>query len=620
MTAAVPAHRPLLALARPSTWSWGWLPVLSLTAVCGLLLVAAANRAGQAGEWWAEPAFYLGLLLLVLPSGMRLVLPGADGRERMSLVALLALGLFLCKVVHDPLGFDGYDEFLHWRTAQDILATGTLFTPNTLLHVSPYYPGLELVTTALANVTGLQVFDAGMIAIAASRLVFLLSLFFFFAMVSSSTRVAGIACLVYMTNPHFLYFDAQFAYETLALPLAALVLYLLARRAHSGPARWAGLTLIAIVSLASVVVTHHVSSAMLAGFLVLWAVTGFVLRRRDRAHPGRMAVLLVTMIATWTLIVATVTIDYLGSAVTTTLSELVRLIAGDLSARSFFTAPTGVAAPLWERLVGSGSAVVLLVLLPVGLYVVWTRYRSNPAVVALAIATLAYPATLAARLSPAAAQVSSRTPEFLYIAIGLVVALALARLSFTGRRAIVQGAAVAVVMAVLLIGGVIVGLPGWGRLAGPYLVSADGRSVESQGIAAAEWTRDVLGPDNVMVADRVNSFLMATFGGQEMITTYETRLPVRRLFLGREGPVAREIVAEGRIQYLVIDRRLSSGPPTIGYYFDRGERRLLGDASRALDPQLLGQWDGQGDVSRVFDSGDIQLYDVTAFGRPTTTE
>ena len=623
MTALVrPRPRPLSVPRLPVTWSWGWFPILSLTAVAGLTLVAMANRAGQAGASWAEVVFYVGLLVLVLPIGVRLVLPQAEGTERVSLVALLALGLFLCKLVHDPISFDGYDEFLHWRTAQDILTTGTVFTPNTLLHVSSYYPGLELVTTALANVAGIPIFQAGMITLMAARLVFLVSLFFFFAMVSGSTRVAGIASLIYMTNPHFLYFDSQFAYETLALPIAALALYLLARRGHSGPARWTGLTIIAIVAFASLTVTHHVTSVMLGAFLVLWAVMGYVLHRRERSHPGRMAVLLTMMVVAWVLIVATVTIDYLGSALTSTLGELLRLIAGDIDARSLFTAPTGAVAPLWERLVGSGSALLVVLMLPLGLFVVWTRYRANPLVMALAVATLAYPLTLAAHLTPFAAQVASRVPEFLYIAIGLVIALAVARLTFRGRWAPVQLVGTITAIAVLVIGGVIVGLPEWGRLPGPYLVSADGRSIESEGIADAEWARDVLGPNNVMVGDRVNSLLMSTYGGQEMITTYETRLPVRHLFLGlNEENVQRKIVAQGDIKYMVIDRRLSTAPPTVGYYFDRGESRLLrGGDSGPLDPAILAQWDNKSDVSRVFDSGDIQLYDMSAFGASATTE
>ena len=275
MTALAATRIEPIATDQPTSWSWGLFPQLALTASMGLLAVGIGNRAAQSGAWWAEIFFYGGLLLLALPIGIRLLLPDASGTERVSLVALLAVGLFLCKFVHDPAQFGAYDEFLHWRTAQDIAVTGQVFTPNTLLGVSPYYPGLELATTALSNVAGIPIFMSGIIVLVAARLVFLVSLFFFFAMISGNTRVAGIACLVYMTNPKFLYFNAQFSYESLALPLAALVLYLLARRGRSGPARWLGLSVIALVTLPAMVTTHHVTSLMFAGFLVLWALVGF---------------------------------------------------------------------------------------------------------------------------------------------------------------------------------------------------------------------------------------------------------------------------------------------------------------------------------------------------------
>jgi hypothetical protein len=610
-------RRPAL-LSRPAAWSWGWLPALSLTAAAGLLCVAAGNRGAQAGAWWAELAFYGGLLLLVLPIGLRLILPGAEGTERVSLVALLALGLFLCKVVHDPNQVGAYDEFLHWRTAQDVMINGTVFTPNTLLGVSPYYPGLELVTTALSNIGGIPIFESGLIVLGAARLVFLVSLFFFFAMVSGSTRVAGIACLVYMTNPKFLYFDAQFSYESLALPLAALVLYLIARRGHSGPARWVGLTIIALVTLLAVVTTHHVTSGMLAGFLLLWAVIGLLIHRRDRSKPGRMGIVLLALIAGWTLLVATATIGYLAPALTASVGELFRLIVGDIDPRQLFVSRIGDVAPLWERLVGGASAGLIVVLLPVGLIIIWRRFRSSPVMIMLALAATLFPFTLAARLTSASADVAARTPEFLFVGIGVVVGLALAQLSFRGRLGMIQMAGVATVLAILTVGGVIVGLPGWARLPGPYLVSADGRSVESEGIAAAEWARDVLGAGNVMVADRVNSILMSTYGQQELVTTYETRLPLRRLYLVPDiGPVQRQIVRDGQIRYLVIDRRLSTGLPVVGHYYDRGERRLLGSQYVPLDPQLLAKWDSQPEVSRIFDSGNIQLYDVSALAQGT---
>ncbi|HYI21484.1 MAG TPA: hypothetical protein VEX62_02505, partial [Candidatus Limnocylindrales bacterium] len=427
---------------------------------------------------------------------------------------------------------------------------------------------------------------------------------------------AGIACLVYMTNPKFLYFNAQFSYESLALPLAALVLYLIARRGHSGPARWLGLTVIALVTLPAIVTTHHVTSVMLTAFLVLWAVVGFVIRRRDRSKPGRMALVTMVLISGWTLLVATATIGYLAPALTSTLAELFRLIGGEMDARELFVSRTGEVAPLWERLIGAASAGITLLLLPLGLIVVWARYRSTPAVVALAVAACAFPLTLIARFTSVGSDVASRTPEFLFLGIGLVVALALARLSFTGRRGRLQTVAAGSVITIMLIGGVIVGLPGWARLPGPYLVSADGRSVEAEGIGAALWARDTLGPGNVVVADRVNRILMSTYGEQELVTTYETRLPVRRLYLAEEiGAAQRQIVRQGEILYLVVDRRLSTGLPVVGHYFDRGEREILGPGRDPLDPQILAKFDLEPEVSRIFDSGNIQIYDVEALGR-----
>ena len=612
MTTLAQVWRRSAIRATPGEWSWGYLPALALTVAAGLASIGLANRAAADGQWWAELAFYGGLLLIVLPIGLRLLLPGAEGTERVSLVVLLAIGLFLCKVLHDPLQVRGYDEFLHWRTAQDIFSTGTIFSPNTLLGVSPYYPGLELATTALSSISGLPLFESGVLLLVSARIVFLLSLFFFFAMASGSSRMAGIACLVYMTNPKFLYFNSQFSYETLALPLAAMVLYLLARRAHSGPARWAGLTVIVAVTLPAVVVTHHVTTAMLFGFLVVWAGVALVIRRRERARPGRVALATLVLFAGWTLLVATATIGYLAPALTSTIFEVMRLALGEIEAREVFVSQAGDVAPLWERLVGSASAAAILLLIPIGLVVVWRRYRTSPLMVALALAACVFPLTLIARLTRVGAEVSGRTPEFLYIGIGIVVALALGHLTYRGRRGILQMGAAVGLLVVLVVGGVLVGLPPWARLPGPYLVSADGRSVETEGIAAAEWARDVLGPGNVLVADRVNRILMSTYGQQSLVTTYETRLPVRALYLSPDiGPRVRQIVTKGGIEYLVVDRRLSTAPPTVGHYFDRGEKALRGSVDEPLDPQLLSKFDHDPDISRIFDSGNIQLYDVT---------
>lgn len=593
-------------------WSWGALPLLALLAAVGVLLVVLANRVAASGADGGDPLFFGGLLLIVVPIGLRLLQSEPRGSERVALVIVLGIALYACKIVHDPLLPGGYDEFLHVRTAQDIALTDRLFMPNSLLTVSPYYPGLELVTTALSQMSGIGVYEAGTIVLGAARLVFVLALFFFFAMASGSSRAAGIAALIYMTNSRFLYFDSQFAYESLALPLAAVVLYLLARRGHSGRSLWAGLTIIAAVSIAAAATTHHVTSALLSIFLILWAVVGIVLRRRDRARPGRMALLSTVLVVAWTLTVATATIGYLAPVLATSLTQLIGLISGELDARELFVSRIGDVAPLWERLVGSASAAVTILLLPLGLLVVWFRHRSTPVMVALALTALAFPLSLAARFAPIGAEVASRTPEFLSIGIAPVIALGLARLSFAGRWRRLQLATAGVLVAILAVGGVLVGMPGWARLPGPYLVSADRRSIEPEGVAAAIWSHDVLGPGNKFVADRVNQILLATYGGQSIVTTYESSVPVRWLYLSPTlGERERRIVAQGDVRYLVADRRLTTALPVVGHYFDRGEESIVGTWTTPLNPDLLDKFDRAPEVSRVFDGGDIQIYDIS---------
>jgi hypothetical protein len=265
-------------------------------------------------------------------------------------------------------------------------------------------------------------------------------------------------------------------------------------------------------------------------------------------------------------------------------------------------------------LVGSASAGLILLLLPLGLIVVWIRYRSIPVVVTLALMASLFPLTLLARFAPLGAEVASRTPEYLFIGIAPVVALGLAELSYRGRVGALQNVAVGVLLAVLTVGGVLVGMPTWARLPGPYLVSADGRSIESQGLSAALWTRTVLGPGQAFAADRVNAILLATFGGQDVVTTYQTGVPVRQLYLSSDlGDKERKIAAQGNVSYLLADYRLTTGLPVVGHYFDRGEELVVGERQTPLDPALLDKFDRAPDISRVFDGGDIRIYDLSEF-------
>src|SRR5262249_25213161 len=158
-----------------------------------------------------------------------------------------------------------------------IFATGRLFAENTVLPATPLYPGMEAITAALMHFTGLDVFAAGMVLIGLARLLLLLALFLVYEQLSRSPYAAGLACVIYAGNANFLYWGAQFSYESLALPLASIVLFLVVRReqaanAASPPSQSerVSLTVAALMGITAVVVTHHLSSYFLAGLLAVW--------------------------------------------------------------------------------------------------------------------------------------------------------------------------------------------------------------------------------------------------------------------------------------------------------------------------------------------------------------
>ena len=575
-------------------WTWGAVPLLTFVAAIGVALVAVANRVAAGGAEWGDVPFFVGLIVIVIPIALRLLQVDVRGSERVALVVVLGMALYACKLLHDPVIPGGYDEFLHLRTAQDIVSNHVIFLPNSLLTVSPYYPGLELVTAAVSQMSGIGVYESGIIVLGFSRIALALALFFLFAMATSSSRVAGIAAAIYMTNSHFLYFDSQFAYESLALPLAVAVVYLLARRGRADATRWMGLTVLAVVGILGVVTTHHVTAALLALFLLLWAAMVWLLHRRDRSQPARFAVATTLLVVFWTVVVASATLAYLGPVLTASVGQLIDLVAGNIAARQLFVSRAGDASPLWEKLLGSASAGVVLLLLPLGLLIVRYRYRSTPIMVVFAILALAFPLTLVARFSPLGAEVASRTPEYLFLGIAPIMALTLARLAYKGRLGGFQMIGAAAVMVVLTIGGVLVGMPDWSRLPGPYLVSADGRSVDAQGVAAASWTLAKPWPGQQrrlrqgQPAAAVG--LWAAAGHHDLRHGHPHPQPVPR---SGPGP-ARRAASRGplNIQYVLTDQRLTTGLPVVGHYFDNGrggDRRHPRQTPRSQPAQQVRQ-------------------------------
>jgi hypothetical protein len=96
------------------------------------------------------------------------------------------------------------------------------------------------------------------------------------------------------------------------------------------------------------------------------------------------------------------------------------------------------------------------------------------------------------------------------------------------------------------------------------------------------------------------------------VTAFGDRVNTAELFLSpRFRAPEQAIIQDSPIRFIAIDRRLSTGLPLVGVYFEQGEP----DSFRHAAPVALAtltKLDGAENLDRIFDTGDIALYDAGA--------
>ncbi len=585
--------------------------------------------------------FLPALLLMFTPIAVRLLLPATSRTERICLLCVLGLSCYLVKVIANPLYFTFYDEFLHWRTVDDIARSGHLFTANALLPVSPYYSGLEIVTNAFSTLSGLDSFYAGLIVVGIARLLMVLALFAVNEQILQSSRAASLATLLYMVNPHFLLFDAQYGYESLALPLATLMLFALSphqnvtvrlirleplaslvKFSKSGRGdlhydlRW--ITLTAWLLLIAIVFTHHVTDFFFIALLLCWTVI-YAYKRLSSLRRSTLALTTLLGLGVSALSVLqgdNPVIGYLSSFMNVALTELGHILSGTGAAKQLFVNYSGPPTPIWERLVTIASMGLIVAALPFGLLCLWRRHRANALACTFGFFSLLYPVSQAFRLTNSGAEIADRAAAFLFLPIASVLAICLVQFWPVARLRWFHITLLTGAISLVFVGGVVLGAgPASALLPGPYEVSADTRSIEPEGIQAASWTQAYLGPDNRIAADRINQILMGTYGNQHVITSIESNIDLSPVFLSTNiDDEDRALLGQTNAQYLVTDTRLTRSLPLLGYYYEMMEDEAF-HRTLPIDGRAFAKFSTSAQVNRVYDGGNIIIYDVGGLWR-----
>lgn len=269
-------------------------------------------------------------------------------------IAVLCLGLTPTVMwrATNPLLFTGFDEQLHMRTLGDILSSHRLFEANPLLQVSPRYPGIETIT-AFVHQTGIPTMASAIVVIIACRTVLVTVLCDAVEQLTGSMRAGGLAVAVYALGPQFIFFNSQFSYQTLAIPLALTGVSFIAR------SRWSDdplpLFFGATVCFFGVAMSHHVTGFLTMVFLLLW----MLFQRgpaRLRVTYGAMASMAMTL--AWMIVQRSLLEEYFG--------PIFKDVGGDAAKgemRQAFKDSAGTPTPLRDTLLllYYAAAVVIVV-------------------------------------------------------------------------------------------------------------------------------------------------------------------------------------------------------------------------------------------------------------------
>ncbi|HEY9483400.1 MAG TPA: hypothetical protein VIR00_10595 [Micromonosporaceae bacterium] len=576
--------------------------VVVLFSLLGVIATLFAYHQGRVHGSAGMPLYWCGQILVFVPT---MVAALRRGPPPLAAAALMAVGLginqYLIMWLYSPDEFRFPDELQHMTATSIVNHTGRLFESNPALPIGSSFPGLAEIGSAVSEITGLSITTSGMIIAFVCRLVFIGALFAGVWRISGRPRIALLACVLYTTSQHYLFFNAMYVYQAGGLAFALVCLWATIRLRSASST---SLTVIALVTAAATTMTHHIT----AGFLcVSLAAIGLVsaFARTRTARPLLVAGAAAATTALWLAFPGRATFDYLLPPLRAAWASAIGLLHGGSSHHAPTVNPTST-LDLGIQLI----ALVVVFVIVVGA-VVALRHTGTPFQWLLVAAAATYFASSALHvMGSEGPELAGRASTFTFLPAAGLLAWRGDRWLADRRRHLppwhiylrptVLGCAAVVLMIAGRVGG---WPPTWETLPGKVIVSGFESAVTPSSVRAAEWTKSWLGPDNRIGADITGWTLVASYGRQNPVAE------VGPLFYSGGWDLAdATLVAGENVEFLWVDARLSQQPPVSGSFFLADPR--AGQNLTPLRKANLTKFDTVTFVRRVYDDGTIRIYDL----------
>jgi hypothetical protein len=199
----------------------------------------------------------------------------------------------------------------------------------------------------------------------------------------------------------------------------------------------------------------------------------------------------------------------------------------------------------------------------------------------------------------------------MFLGIAFVMAVAATKIFSPSvvRRAWFERIGVTLVILVMFWGNFLVSFPRWALMPGPYMASADTRSINAESMNTVDWVEKYLPPNQRIAADRINGLLLVAYGREYQVTGSWNGINVPGIFLNTPfTKVEYDTLCTGKIEYVVVDNRFANYKPMLGFYYESGENSQR--YQEPLEKAVLEKFKGQDEFSLIYDDGTIFIYQV----------
>jgi len=301
------------------------LAVVMLWAIGLVLLVLDYSWPFRGDFSYAQ--FWLGILFCMIPALFLILDNDFSRRSKVFVLFTWGITLYLLKVLRSPNFLNFQDEILHFQTLKLIYESGTLAINPTIFKVSMYYPGLELLAVSLKSITNLSLFHTAILSIGLIHSLLPIFIFFFFERITS-IRVAALGAFIYSGSASYATFLSYFSYGTLGMFLVAFLAFLILKKSYKANSTLF-VSCLVLLTLPTLVITHHFSSYMFLLFLIVLVFVQFyknAIQKEsiDRKSYLNLALVTATFIFGWLIYVATISINYLGGILTDRIMKILK--------------------------------------------------------------------------------------------------------------------------------------------------------------------------------------------------------------------------------------------------------------------------------------------------------